>query len=60
MQKRKMELWKNGTLEILDFGKIVLWNNGDQEKGHREKKLDIRKNGIWGKWILGKMEIWKN
>ena len=55
-----MKLWINGNLE-----------NRDQEKW----KLDIRKNGIWGKWILeqwkfrriymGKwifqiMQIWKN
>ena len=51
-----IELWKNCA-----FGTVEIWNNGDQEKGHPEKrKLDIRKNGIWGKWILGKMKIWKN
>ena len=56
-----MEIWENGNLENgkleeLKYGKIKIGKNGHEET----RKLDIRRNGIWGKRILGKMEIWNN
>ena len=43
-----MKLWKNGNLEKRKFGKMEI---------KKKWKLVIRKNGILGKLMLGKMEI---
>ena len=55
MEICKIGLWKIGTLEKWYFGEMEIrrYEHGEN------RKLNTRKNGIWGKWILRKLEICK-